>query len=151
MTKIKTVEKATKELLELMGSVAKVEVVEDKKNEAILVNLDSSDETGLLIGRHGETILSIQTVLGMIVKQKTGEWIRIIVNVGDWREKEEAHLKELAVQAAGRAKETGEPQYLYNLSSAQRRIIHLFLLEDAEVKTESQGEGKERFLAIFKA
>lgn len=151
MTNLKAVEKAAKDLLELIGSAASIEVAEDKENEAILVNLESSEETGLLIGRHGETILSIQTILGMIVKQKTGEWVRIIVNVGDWREKEESHLKELALQAANRAKETGEAQYLYNLTSAQRRVVHMFLAEDVEIKTESQGEGKERFLAISKA
>jgi len=133
-----------------MGSVAKVKMTEDKENEAILVDLESPDETGLLIGRHGETILSFQTILGMIVKQKLGEWERVLVNIGDWREKEKAHLEELAAQAAERAKSTGEPQTLYNLSSSQRRIIHLYLVKDAQIKTESQGEGKERFLVISK-
>lgn len=152
MAKNKTeiVEKAAKKLLTLMGSAAKVEAAEDKENEAVLVNLESAEETGLLIGRHGETILSLQTVLGMMIRQETGEWVRILVNIGDWREKEESHLEELASQAAERAKETGTPQTLYNLSSSQRRTIHLFLSKDAQIKTESQGEGKERFLVISK-
>lgn len=152
MAKNKTeiVEKAAKKLLTLMGSAAKVEAAEDKENEAVLVNLESAEETGLLIGRHGETILSLQTILGMMIRQETGEWVRILVNIGDWREKEESHLEELASQAAERAKETGTPQTLYNLSSSQRRTIHLFLSKDAQIKTESQGEGKERFLVISK-
>jgi len=86
----------------------------------------------------------------MIVKRKLGEWVRLILNVGDWREREEIHLKELASQTAARAKETQEPQALYNLTPAQRRVIHLFLSADPEIETESQGEGKERFLTVRK-
>lgn len=146
----KIIKKSAEELLFLMGSKAEVEVAKDKENDAFLVNLVTTDETGLLIGRHGETILSIQAVLGMIVKRKLGEWVRLILNVGDWREREEIHLKELASQTAARAKETEEPQALYNLTPAQRRVIHLFLSADPEIETESQGEGKERFLTVRK-
>ena len=113
-----------------------------------MVDIDAKEETGLLIGRRGETLNSIQTILGIMARQKTGEWARIIVNVGDWREKQESHLKELADQAALRAKETGQPQPIYNLSASQRRVIHLALAEDPEVETISEGEGEERYLIV---
>jgi spoIIIJ-associated protein len=87
-------------------------------------------------------------ILGIMLKQKTGEWARVLVNIGDYREKEEDYLKNLAEGAAARAKETGEPQTLYNLKAGQRRIIHMFLTQDKEVETESQGEGSERYLLI---
>ncbi len=150
MAKNKTeiVKDAAQRLLELMGSTAKVEVVEDKETEAVLVNLETDEETGLLIGRQGETLMAIQTILGMMARKNFNEWVRIVVNVGDYQEKQEARLKELAAQTAVRAKETGEPQYLYNLTPNQRRIIHLTLSEDKELETESQGEGVERFLII---
>ena len=115
-----------------------------------MVDVKTEDEAGLLIGRQGETLMAIQTILGMMVRKGLGEWVRIVVNVGDWREKQESYLKEMALQTAARAKETGEPQYLYNLTSNQRRIIHLTLSEDGEVETESQGEDKERYLIIRK-
>ncbi len=150
MAKNKTeiVKDAAQRLLELMGSTAKVEVVEDKETEAVLVNLETDEETGLLIGRQGETLMAIQTILGMMARKNFNEWVRIVVNVGDYQEKQEARLKELAAQTAVRAKETEEPQYLYNLTPNQRRIIHLTLSEDKELETESQGEGVERFLII---
>lgn len=147
-TDLKIVEKLAKELFVLIGSQAKVSVAADEKNEAILVNLDAPEETGLLIGRRGETLNSLQTILGIIARQKTGEWVRIIVDIGDWREKQESHLKELAEEAALRAKETGQPQPIYNLSAGQRRIIHLVLAEDPEVETISEGEGEERYLIV---
>jgi len=146
--KVKILQKLADELLSLMSTKAKAEVSYDKENEAFTVNLDAGDETGLLIGKKGETLLGIQTVLGFLLKQKVGEWNRILVNVGDYREKEEGYLKDLAATTAQRAKETGEPQNLYNLKAWQRRIIHLVLSEDKDLTTESEGEGEERYLII---
>ncbi len=142
------VDEAASGLLTLMGTKAKARVYEDKENEAIRVDIETEDETGLLIGRHGETLASIETALGMMIRQSVGEWVRIIVNVGDWRERQEDHLKEIAEQAMERAIQTGEPQPVYNLTPAQRRIVHLALSESKDVETESVGEGLERYLVV---
>jgi len=146
--KLKKIEEFAIKLLSLMGSLAKVNVTSDEESQSVIINLETEEETGLLIGRQGETLMAIQTILGMIARKNFEEWVRITVNVGDWREKQESRLKELATQTALRAKETGEPQYLYNLTPNQRRIIHLTLSEDKELETESQGEGIERFLIV---
>lgn len=146
--KVSLVQKMADKLLELMGAKAKVVVSEDKENEAIRVDIETETETGLLIGRHGETLDALQAILGMMVFQETKEWARIIVNVGDWREKQEDQLKSLALQAAERARETGEPQTLFNLNASQRRIVHMVLTEEKDIETESSGEGKERYLVI---
>jgi len=147
-SKLEVVESVAGELLELMGVTVKPDVFEDKKNEAIVVSLKTEDEAGLLIGRHGQTIESLQAAIGMLVKEKTGDWIRVIVNVGDWREKQEEYLKSLAVSAAERAKTTGEDQPLYNLTPSQRRVIHVALSEEPGIVTESIGEGEERYLVV---
>lgn len=141
-------EKMANKLLSLMETKAQAKVSEDKKNEAVRVDIETEEETGLLIGRHGETIEAIQSLLGMMLKKKTGDWVRVIVDVGGWREKQEDKLRDLANQTAERAKETGEGQPLYNLSPAQRRIIHLTLADDPDIETESAGEGEERYLII---
>lgn len=143
-----TVESLANELLSLMGTDARATVYEDKENEAIRVDILTEDETGLLIGRRGETLNSLQAILGMMVKQKTGKWTRVIVNIGDWREKQEGYLRNLAKETAQKAKETGQEQPLYNLSPGQRRIIHLELSNDPEVESLSYGEGEERYLVI---
>ena len=140
--------KISSELFKLMGLKAKPQVTEDIKNEAFLINIEDSEEVGLIIGNRGQTLNSIQMVIGMIYRKNTGEWKRILVNISDWREKEEERLRELAQHSANRAKETGIAQYLYNLNSSQRRMVHLALSEDKDVQTESQGEGKERFLVV---
>jgi spoIIIJ-associated protein len=141
-------QKLIDQMLSLMGTKAKATVQEDKENEAIRIDIDAGEETGLLIGKHGETLDAMQLLLGMMMRQKQEDWVRIVLNVGDWREKQEEHLKELAFQAADRARETGEPQNLFNLSSSQRRIIHMALGDEKDIETESAGEGKERYLIV---
>ncbi|HET7098836.1 MAG TPA: R3H domain-containing nucleic acid-binding protein, partial [Patescibacteria group bacterium] len=142
---LKNLQKISEELLSQMSTKAIVEVSFDKENEAFVVNIEGGEETGLLIGKKGETLTSIQTILGILLKQKTGEWSRVVVNVGDYREKEEDYLKNLALTTAERAKETKEPQSLYNLTAGQRRIVHMTLSEDEDIETESMGDGGERY------
>lgn len=146
--KVDILQKVAEELLSLMLVDGKVTTSFDKENDAYIVDIEAVDKTGLLIGKKGDTLSSVQLVLGILFKQKTGEWNRVVVNVGDYRQKEEDYLKNLAFSAANRAKETGEAQNLYNLKPWQRRIIHLALSEDKDIETESQGEGEERFLTV---
>jgi len=146
--KVKLVQEIADELLSLMGTKAVSEVSEDKEAEALVVDLKTEEETGLLIGSRGETLNSIQAIIGMIYRQRTGEWQRIVVNVADWRERQAERLRELALQAAQRARETGDPQTLYNLTPAQRRTIHLVLEEEEDIETESEGEGSGRYLIV---
>lgn len=141
-------EDIVKQLFGLLQIKAQLEVQEDKDNDALLVNIQAGDEAGLLIGNRGKTLISLQTVLALIFRQKSGTWKRILVNIADWREKEQSRLEELAQHTAERVRSTGQEQYLYNLTPAQRRIVHMFLASEPDLQTESQGEGRERFLIV---
>jgi spoIIIJ-associated protein len=143
-----SIKELAERLLSLVGSRAKVDVKEDTKNEATLITMQAEEDAGLLIGNRGRTLNDIQTILGMILKRRTGEWKRVVVDVSGWREKEEKRLSELARQTAERVRATGEPQALYNLSPSQRRTIHLALAEEKDIHTESHGEEEERYLLI---
>lgn len=147
-TEFDTIEKLTNKFLALMGTSAKAKVSEDKDNEVFVIDIESDKEKGLLIGHHGETLSSLQTILGMAVKNEIGDWRRLAVNVGDWRERQEEQLTKLAKEVAERAKQTGQVQPLYNLTPAQRRVVHLVLSEDPGIETESTGEGAERYLMV---
>ncbi|OGM31842.1 hypothetical protein A2803_00985 [Candidatus Woesebacteria bacterium RIFCSPHIGHO2_01_FULL_44_21] len=138
------------ELLVKVGSDAEVEVsTEEQEGEKVYkVLIESPREAGLLIGAHGATLHAIQSFLAMAVKQKTGEWVRIVVDIGDWRQKAEAHLTSLAMAAAERARATGEAQPLYNLTPSERRVVHLALAEEKGITTESEGEGAARYLVV---
>jgi spoIIIJ-associated protein len=135
-----------KNLFSLLGLVVEFSVTQE--NDFYLVNLKTETEAGLLIGRQGENVDALKTFFQLALKQATGEWYHVKVNVGDWLERQEEYLKSLAEKTARKAKETNSPQYLYNLSADQRRIIHLTVANIEGVKSESLGEGKERYLVI---
>lgn len=145
---VKLVEDISESLFKLLGVDIKAEVSQDKDNDAIRVDIEAGDTAGLLIGNRGRTINSLQSIIGMIYMKKTGDWKRILIDIADWREKEEDRLRRMAETAAERAKDTGQPQQLYNLTAAQRRIIHTVLTEDKKVETLSEGEGDERYLIV---
>jgi len=140
--------KIIEKIFELLGIDTAFEVREDKKQEALMVDIQTDESAGLIIGNRGRNLNAIQTIAGIIFRNKIGDWKRIIVDVGKWREKEENRLKELASKTAERVKETSESQPIYNLSPAQRRIVHLALSEEGDVKTESVGEDEERYLVV---
>lgn len=144
----KIVEEAVTKIFSMLGINPDFKIVNDKKNESIDINIDAKEEAGLLIGKRGETLNSLQYILTLIVMRKVGDWQRVVVNIGDWREKQEEYLKNLALQAADRARVTGEVQNLYNLNPSQRRIVHMVLSEEKDIKTESEGEGIERYLVV---
>ncbi|MEK7183000.1 MAG: R3H domain-containing nucleic acid-binding protein [Patescibacteria group bacterium] len=114
-----------------------------------VVHLNVSTEIpALLIGHHGRTLAALQTVLSVIAYKKYGERVRLVVDVDGWRERRNEVVTGLAQQAAQSAKETGTPQPIYNLTPYERRLVHLALSEDRQVITESQGEGRERFIIV---
>lgn len=148
---VKVVSKLITEFFDLAGveATAAVELIVGSDDQDVVeVNVKTDQDTGLLIGRRGETLGAIQSFLSLGARQHLGDWVRVVVNIGDWRDKEEERLKDLAAQVADRAKSTGESQTLYNLTAGQRRIVHMALSEDKEVETSSEGEGSERYLVV---
>jgi len=137
------------ELINLLSFDARATVSLDTTAEepVLKINIEAAD-SGLLIGAHGATVNAIQSFIALALRQKTNEWHTVSVDVGDWRARHEDYLKNLARQAAERAVATGEPQNLYNLTPAQRRIIHVYLAEEKGIETESLGEGESRYLII---
>ncbi len=140
------IQKLAVDLFALLSVDATVEVTQEE--DVYKVDIDPKDQAGLIIGHKGETLSAIEMFLAMAIKKSSGEWVKVVVNVGDWKEKQEDYLKSIADQAAQRARETATAQPLYNLTASQRRIIHLYLSESNDIETESQGEGNDRYLVI---
>jgi len=145
--RLKIVKDTAEELLKLLRVEAKVEVMEDKENEAVKVKIES-EEPGILIGHHGETLNALQLILGLMMSKKFEEWQRIIVSVGDYRKKREEQLKNLALNTAQKVKFSGQATAIPDLTSFERRIVHLILADHPDVTTESEGEGNYRRLVV---
>lgn len=142
------IQEEAEKLLSLLGIEGKVAVTDNpKEDEPVEVSIETED-TGIFIGRHGETILSFELVLNQIINKNLEAWKRIVVDTGDYRTKQEERLKDIAQDAAERVKQSGEPYSLYDLNPSQRRFVHTILSEDPELTTESEGEGRERKLVV---
>ena len=140
------VKQITEDLLTRLGVPGSVSVDIDETG-AYRVHIET-EETGLLIGFHGQTLESFQIILGMLVSKKLEQWVHVYVNVGDYREKREEALMLMAQHAAERALAAGRPIELMHLSPSERRVIHLTLAGDERVETESVGEGTSRTLLV---
>lgn len=145
----KKLEKIIKTLLtHLTIEPVKLKITKDKE-DTLQVKLTLSDQdTGILIGHHGDTISGLQLILGLILYKQTESWTRVIVNIGDYREKRTANLEKMAQEAAQRVKFSSEPIALFNLNPFERRAVHMFLSKDPQVETESDGEGRNRHLIV---
>lgn len=141
-----TVKHITEDLLARIGVAGSVTVDIDE-TESFRVHIET-EETGLLIGFHGRTLESLQIILGIIVSKELDSWVKVYVNVGDYREKREEALMLMAQHAAERALAAGREIELANLSASERRVIHLTLSGDDRVETESVGEGNRRTLLV---
>lgn len=113
----------------------------------LLVLLNTND-SGIVIGYHGEILEAMQLMLSLIVAKKLGHFVRITVEVGDYRKNREEYLRQLAHKMKDRAVEEQREQVISQLKPWERRVVHLLLQDDPDVLSESQGEGRERVLVI---
>jgi spoIIIJ-associated protein len=146
MEHIDKVKQITEDLLKRLGLSGQVTVDLDE-TAAFRVHIET-EETGLLIGFHGKTLESFQIILGLLVSRELAAWVKVYVNVGDYREKREEALMLMAQHAAERALAAGRPIELPHLSPSERRVIHLTLAGDERVETESVGVGMSRTLLV---
>jgi spoIIIJ-associated protein len=107
------------------------------------------EDLGLLIGRHGAHVSALQYVVNVIVSRALDGNNPVTVDVDGYRRRRETALEEMAQRAASEVRERGEPVTLGVMPAAERRIIHLQLQEDPDLKTESFGEGSSRRVRIL--
>lgn len=140
------VKEIAEELLKNLQIAGNVIVAIDEAGVAT-VNIET-EESGLLIGFHGETLSSFQLILGLMVFKKTGTWTKIIVEIGDYRAKRAEQLTAMAQSYANQVISTGQPITLPPLPPSERRVVHLALQDRTDVETESIGEGNSRRVVV---
>ncbi len=101
-------------------------------------------------GQDGKTLDSIQYLLRKIVARKTPERIKLSVDVGDFREKRKESLKERAVELAELVKVDGKTQVIPALNPSERRVVHMILQDDKEIRSRSVGDGLFKKILIYK-
>lgn len=135
--------------LSLSEDQIKIDIANDE-NINISLSLPE-DSAGVFVGHHGEGLSALRMIFSLIIFQRFNLWPKLHLNVNDYQERREETLKELAQDAADRAISLQKEIVVPNLSSYERRIIHMFLSEFPGIKTESRGEAPYRQLVIIPA
>ncbi len=134
-------------ILHDMNLPDKVKIQKDSDGNTVLNILGPS--SGTLIGRHGHTLEALQYIVSKVVQRMTGdERAIVIVDVESYLDRQKDKLKELALNLAQKAKETGVEIPMRPMSSKDRRVVHLALKDHEHVTTESRGEGLRRKVVI---
>ncbi|MEO8251338.1 MAG: RNA-binding cell elongation regulator Jag/EloR [Chloroflexota bacterium] len=136
------------ELLRLMEVPGTVEIATG--GETARLNVRGSD-LGVLIGRRGEKLASLQHLVNLIVAKKEGEYHRIAVDVENYRGRREEQLRDVADRAAKRVLQTGKIIQLEPMPAIERRIVHMALVENPQVRTQSVGVEPNRRIVILPA
>jgi spoIIIJ-associated protein len=109
----------------------------------------SGEDSGLLIGRRGQTLQALQFLVTAIVRAQHGETARVVLDVEGYRNRREVALRDMAAKVAERVVQTGRSISLEPMSPADRRIIHTALTDHPGVTTESFGVGEGRKVTIL--
>lgn len=106
------------------------------------------DDLGILIGRRGQTLASLQYIVRLIVGNKTEVWMPVVIDVEGYKQRRYERLQALAWRVAEQVKVREVPFTLEPMMAYERRIIHLALADHPDITTESTGEGEDRRVVI---
>ena len=143
-------EVAKKFLKEVFNAIDMAVVVEVKYDEAEK-NMDvdlSGDDMGVLIGKRGQTLDSIQYLLSLVINKNMEDYIRVKVDTENYRQRRKETLENLAKNIAYKVKRTKRPVSLEPMNPYERRIIHSALQNDKYVTTHSEGEEPFRRVVV---
>ncbi len=142
---IKVAKDVIEEFFKKLDVVASAEIT--ASDDSIDVEL-TTDESGIIIGYHGETLESLQLLLSLGVSKKIGRFIRVLVDVGGYRQQRTEYLTQLANQMKEAVMSENQERIINSLKSWERRVVHMLLKDDPDVITESQGTGRDRVLVV---
>ena len=146
-----SMDKRAKEFLEKLFNAMKVETeikiqMEDDENMSIEL---SGPDMGILIGKRGQTLDSIQYLTSLYVNKESESYIRVKIDTENYRERRKETLETLAKNIAYKVKRTRKSVYLEPMNPYERRIIHSALQNDKYVCTKSEGEEPYRKVVVM--
>lgn len=142
---------AAKEFLQRVFTAMKIEVAMEKfinKNDGSVTFKLHGQDMGILIGKHGQTLDSLQYLTNLVANKTSNERVRVIIDVEDYRDRRIETLTRLANRLADKVKRTGERVALEPMNPHERKIIHMALQGDRRVTTLSEGDDPYRHVVI---
>ena len=146
-----TIDGAAKDFLEdvfrTMNMDVEIELDYNEEEKEIAIEL-IGDDMGILIGKRGQTLDSLQYLTSLVVNKQSEEYIRVKLDIENYRERRQETLENLARNLARKVKRTRKPAVLEPMNPYERRIIHSTLQNDRYVVTSSEGEEPYRHVVI---
>ena len=136
-------------LVKLMKITAEVSVLQANTGELPVTLNIKGEDLGVLIGRRGQALASLQYVVRLIVAEKLKVWVPINVDIAGYKKRRYESLQNLALRLAEQVKRNRRLIMLEPMPADERRIIHLALADHPDVTTQSMGEGDMRKVAIL--
>jgi len=133
-------------IVDTITADAKISVEENAERLCFNVN---GGNAGILIGKRGQTLDAIQTIIEKVVNKRNQNRIRVLVDIEGYLESRKENLENMALRMAEKSKKIGKPISLGQMNAYDRRIVHIALKDFPEVLTRSRGEGRLRKLVIF--
>lgn len=146
-----TVEDKAKDFLKDVLEAMDLEVVIDVKYDEAEKNMEidlKGDDMGVLIGKRGQTLDSLQYLVSLVVNKESEEYIRVKVDTEDYRNRRKATLEGLAKNISYKVKRTKRAVSLEPMNPYERRIIHSALQNDKYVTTHSEGDEPFRHVVV---
>lgn len=134
-------------LFKAMNLDVKVKIENDEENRKMNINFDG-EEMGILIGKRGQTLDSLQYIISLVVNKDSESYIRVKTDTENYRERRKETLETLAKNMAYKVKRNRRPVSLEPMNPYERRIIHSALQGDRFVETHSEGEEPNRNIVI---
>ena len=131
-----------------MNLVVNIDIKIVESDRTMEINL-SGEEMGLLIGKRGQTIDSLQYLVSLVVNRESKEYLRVKIDTENYRERRKSTLEELAKNISYKVKRTKRSVSLEPMNPYERRIIHSALQNDKYVTTKSEGEEPYRHIIVL--
>jgi len=143
---VKVVTEILDTLLGLLGVTGEVEILSDE----IPLDLDiKGDDLGILIGRRGQTLASLEYITKLMVVGRLKAWIPLTIDVAGYKKRRRDSLQRLALYLAEQVKSRCRAITMEPMPADERRIVHLTLADNPDVTTQSMGEGESRKVVIL--
>lgn len=136
-----------KEVFDAMNLAVIIDVKYDEVENSMDIDL-SGDEMGVLIGKRGQTLDSLQYLVSLVVNKDMDNYIRVKVDTENYRQRRKETLENLAKNISYKVKRTKRPVSLEPMNPYERRIIHSALQNDKYVTTHSEGEEPYRHVVV---
>ncbi len=136
------------DIFRIMNMEVNIESKFDEKNSMLDINL-IGDDMGILIGKRGQTLDSLQYLISLLVNKKRENYVRVKLDTENYRERRKETLETLAKNIANKVKRTKRPVSLEPMNPYERRVIHAVLQNDKYVLTRSEGEEPYRHVVVF--